>query len=76
MYYTIMITEDVHGDNVKVILNKADNQFVVIFFNEETMKGAHKIFDTIDEALAVYTKFVEAIAKGEYSYEDRKSWLA
>lgn len=75
MRYTIMVTDDFHG-HMKVNLDKAGNQYVVGLYRDEDMEYTHKTFNTIDEALTVYSKYVEAIAKGEYSYEDRKSWLA
>ncbi len=75
MHYTIMITDDIHG-HMKVNLDKVGNQYAVGLYRDENMEYTYKIFDTIDEALAVYGEYIVAIANGEYSYEDRKSWLA
>lgn len=75
MNYTIAVTEDIHN-GVKVNFDKAGNQYLVGFTNEYTREYTHKTYSTIQEALAVYQKFVEAFITGCYSYNDRKNWLS
>ncbi len=75
MNYTITSTEYVHG-GYKVNFDKTGNQYLVGFTNEYTREYTHKTYDTMQEALSVYQKFVEAFITGDYSYETRKSWLS
>lgn len=75
MNYTIATLKDVQGD-IKVNFVVNGNQYYIGLYNEETDEYTTKTFDTIEEAQAVFNKFVSAILTGCYSYEQRKSWLA
>ena len=74
MNYTIMTTDDIHND-LTIDLEKSGNKYVVGLWNKELHESTTKTFDNIEEAMIVYTKYVEAIATGCYSYETRRSWL-
>lgn len=75
MIYTILLLEDVYNDQV-ITLDKSGNQYTVGLKNYENGEYTHKTYSEMDEALAVVQKFTAAFAKGDYSYETRKSWLA
>lgn len=74
MYYTIASTRD-HDGMQTVDFDAKGNQYVVAFYNKGNREATRKTFDTIGEAIAVYHRFVQAFITGDYSYEDRKSWL-
>lgn len=74
MDYTVMSTRNFDGQEF-VDFDKTGNKYRIYYRNKEKQEGTHKKFDTLEDALAVYWKFVEAFATGCYSYETRKSWL-
>lgn len=76
MHYMIMSTQDVQSHQL-IELSKSGNQFM-IYFAHDRSEGvkARKYFDRLDDAIQVYAKFVDAFARGDYSAEDRASWLA
>ena len=74
MNYTIASTRQYGGEAV-VDFIKSGNQYEIAFHGDGGQETTIKVFDTIQEALPVYQKFVEAFITGCFSYEDRKSWL-
>lgn len=75
MYYTIASTRT-HDGMDYVCFNAKGNKYEVEFTSKGKPETTRKTFDSIYDALDVYEKFVEAFILGNYSYEDRKSWLA
>lgn len=78
MNYTIMSTQCAHF-NQMVDLSSCGNQYIVFYLYEGdggTELRAKKYFDSLDAAVQVYMKFVDAFARSLYSNEDRASWLA
>lgn len=74
MNYTIAKTRDYNGMQY-VNFDKLGNKYLVGFTGKAKSEYTHKTFDTLGEALTVYQQFVRAFITGDYSYEDRKSWL-
>lgn len=72
MFYTIMTTRDVQGDQ-SVDLNKNGNQYNVYFSCPSGQ--ANKDFASHAEALKVYMRYVECFAEGTYSEQDRMGFL-
>lgn len=77
MFYEIMRTTDTQNDQT-VTLNKAGNKYTICFqrYSEDELIYKSKCFDSIESAMLVYVKFVDAIATGCYSAKDRESWIA
>lgn len=75
MYYTIVCTRD-HDGMEYICFNANGNKYDVEYTSKSKQETTRKTFDSIYAALDVYEKFVEAFILGNYSYEDRKSWLA
>lgn len=74
MNYTKASLEDVQG-NIEVNLDKDGNQYLVGIRHAETKEYTHKTFDTLESAYKVFEKLSKAIIMGDYSYEQRKSFL-
>lgn len=75
MIYTVMVLQDVHSNQI-VNLDKVGNEYTVGLFNSSTKEYTHKRFTILASAMCVFNRFVDAIARGEYSYDDRKGFLA
>lgn len=77
MSYTIAITECVYSGQ-KVSLDRMGNKFTMCYIvplEDGTHDYISKRFDTLEDALSVYQKFIEYFAKGLYSVTDRKNLL-
>jgi len=74
MNYTIATTRDFNGMQY-VNFDIIGNKYLVGFTGKAEGEYTHKTFDTMGEAVMVYLRFVRAFITGDYSYEDRKSWL-
>lgn len=75
MIYTILKTDDVQFDQ-DVELCKCGNEYYIYYkFGESSADGVSKHYKTIEEAMAIYNKFVMAFATGCYSVEDRKAFF-
>ena len=77
MHYEIMRTTDSQNDQT-VTLDKIGSQYAVCFqvYSEGERIYKSNRFDSLESAMLVYIKFVDAIATGCYSAEDRASWIA
>lgn len=75
MNYTIASTRNYDGMET-VHFDKHGNKYLVGYIHKASGEYTHKTFDTLLDALFVYQQFVSAFITGDYSYDDRKSWLA
>lgn len=75
MIYTVSRTCDYNG-MMEVCFIKKGSKYEVEFTHKGRHETTRKTFDSIYDALVVYEKYVEAFVLGNYSYEDRKNWLA
>lgn len=76
MHYTIMSTRD-EQSNQSIDLNAVGDKFLLYFtsYGDDRVVES-KYFDTLNDAIRVYMRFVDAFARGDYSAKDRASWLA
>lgn len=68
MNYTVAITENVQLGNF-VSIDKTGNKYDVWYHGEDVK--AHRTFDSMDEAYAVYEKLAKTVVFGYYSDEDK-----
>lgn len=75
MHYTISSLNDVQFDQM-LDLNKTGNKYSVYLYHKDTKKVAHKTFDNIGDAYAIFEKLARHICFGDYSFNDRMAMLA
>ena len=74
MNYTILKT-DVVFTNESVNLDKNGNKYTVGIYNSESKQYSHRDFDTIEEALAKYSRIVELYGLSLYTEEQKRQIL-
>lgn len=73
MNYTIINAENPQ-DGSHVSLNRDGNKFYVAY-GDENGHACSRTFDEFEEAFAVFSKFAEIIARGNWSSEDRREMM-
>ena len=69
MNYTIIDAENPQ-DGSHVSMNKDGNRFYVAY-GDTNGHACSRTFDKFEEAFAVFSKFAEIVARGDWSSEDR-----
>lgn len=73
MNYTIATMQEIAShDTINLV---ADGNKFYIEYVSEGKRTVRKHFDSITEASTVFQRFAAAFVNGDYSYNDRKSWL-
>lgn len=70
MNYTLLMTEEIHGDQV-LQLDKSGNEYVVGLYNKANKEYKCRHFKRIEDAREKYLELCAYMIHGYYSYSDR-----
>ena len=76
MDYTILVCDNVQSGG-KASLNKSGNKYYVYYSAPERggAVGGSRLFETYEEAFAVFSELADVIGRGNYSDEQRVEML-
>lgn len=70
MHYTLLLTEEIQG-NQTLELDKSGNQYVVGIYNKDTKEYKHITYNRIEDAREKYLEMCTLFIMCEYSWKDR-----
>ena len=75
MNYQIMRVEETHSGQW-ASLNADGNKFYVYYHGEDGVEAVKKEIETMESAMELFMKFVDAFGYGTHSVKDRAAWLS